>query len=720
MGLPIHASSDPLIYSFDPKTKTAGVSGCDESVYSVSIPSTVEYEGETYSVTSIRNSAFNSHRNLTSVTIPNSVTHIGSFAFSQCFSLTSIEISNSVEYIGAYAFYSCMWLSSVTIPPSVTEIGNGAFADCQGLNGVWISDLASWCDIDFGGSTANPLYWGKRLYIDGELIKDLVIPNGVVNIGAHAFSRCRSLTSVTIPASVNWIGKDAFEECDGLKEVRINDLKAWCNIEFGNEFSNPLYYATKFYLDGELTSSLIIPDEINIIKNYAFCGRSIHSIIPHREVKTEPYAFYQYNGVVKYQYVITYHLNGGTGAPEKQYIMSDKKVALATPTRVGYVFLGWTTVQNGPVVYPAGYSYSADADIDLYAVWAHGNTITYYHHNDTDEITTDSKVEGEYIVLKTLSRTGYVFKGWALEYGGKVIYAPGTAYQNNADITLHAIWVQTCPTTTTKTILCTNKECNKGYVKTTQRCTKCNGNGIVGTTKLCLSCHGTGKVTTIEWIECGFCKVNRDPSCVLCHGVGGYYYEVGTTCTLCSGTGSLPDKSYDCTNCKGGWVKKTCSVCNGKVNLTVTDNCIICGGTGYAPYTISFELYGGTGGPGSQKKRYGVILTLSKTVPTKEGKAFLGWSTSQNGKVEYKPGDLFDKNADFILYAVWGDYLPGDLNGDSLINSLDGLMLLRYLNGWDIDIATPESMDVNGDGKVNSLDGLILMRYLNGWKVTLG
>ena len=66
------------------------------------------------------------------------------------------------------------------------------------------------------------------------------------------------------------------------------------------------------------------------------------------------------------------------------------------------------------------------------------------------------------------------------------------------------------------------------------------------------------------------------------------------------------------------------------------------------------------------------------------------------------------------------DIKPGDLTGDDKINSLDGLLLMRYLNGWNVNIASPEAMDVNGDGKVNSLDGLILMRYLNGWNVTLG
>lgn len=62
---------------------------------------------------------------------------------------------------------------------------------------------------------------------------------------------------------------------------------------------------------------------------------------------------------------------------------------------------------------------------------------------------------------------------------------------------------------------------------------------------------------------------------------------------------------------------------------------------------------------------------------------------------------------------------PGDVNGDGKVNSLDGLLLMRYLNNWDLVINSPEAMDVNGDDKVNSLDGLLLMRYLNGWDITL-
>ncbi len=45
---------------------------------------------------------------------------------------------------------------------------------------------------------------------------DVVIPDGVTEIGKDAFSGCTGLTSVTIPDSVTAIGKSAFSGCEKL------------------------------------------------------------------------------------------------------------------------------------------------------------------------------------------------------------------------------------------------------------------------------------------------------------------------------------------------------------------------------------------------------------------------------------------------------------------------------------------------------------------------
>ena len=58
-------------------------------------------------VTSISSYAFNSCKNLTSVTLFNTLTSIGEWAFSECENLESINIPNSLKAIGNFAFYGC-------------------------------------------------------------------------------------------------------------------------------------------------------------------------------------------------------------------------------------------------------------------------------------------------------------------------------------------------------------------------------------------------------------------------------------------------------------------------------------------------------------------------------------------------------------------------------------------------------------------------------------
>ena len=71
------------------------------------IPSSVTYNGRTFSVTALANSAFIGCSGLTTVTIPNSVTSIGDLAFRNCSGLTTVTIPNSVTSIGSDAFYNC-------------------------------------------------------------------------------------------------------------------------------------------------------------------------------------------------------------------------------------------------------------------------------------------------------------------------------------------------------------------------------------------------------------------------------------------------------------------------------------------------------------------------------------------------------------------------------------------------------------------------------------
>ena len=221
------------------------------------------------SVTSIGNYTFYNCSGLTSVTIPNSVTTIGKWVFYDCTSLTSMTIGNSVTTIGDWAFNGCSGLTSVTIPNSVTTIGEGAFGSCRGLTSVHITDLEAWCKIVFSDSGSNPLYYSHHIFLNGEEIKDLVIPNSITSIGNFVFFECFGLTSVTIPNSVTSIGDRAFYDCRSLTSLTIPNSVT----TIGDR---------SFYYCASLTS-VTIPNSVTTIGDRAFgsCGGLTSVTIPN-------------------------------------------------------------------------------------------------------------------------------------------------------------------------------------------------------------------------------------------------------------------------------------------------------------------------------------------------------------------------------------------------------------------------------------------------------
>ncbi len=64
-------------------------------------------------------------------------------------------------------------------------------------------------------------------------------------------------------------------------------------------------------------------------------------------------------------------------------------------------------------------------------------------------------------------------------------------------------------------------------------------------------------------------------------------------------------------------------------------------------------------------------------------------------------------------------YRVADINNDGKINTRDYVIVVRYINDWDIDI-TINAADVNGDGVINGRDCALLIQYINGWDVTIG
>lgn len=170
-------SSDPEWY------QSEGVqnSGFDFSYYdAVVVPETVEYKGNTYTVTAIKDYAFMSC-NLPSLQLPSTLSSIGKCAFYQAV-IPNLTIPENITSIGDGAFARSDVFTEVTIPASCDTIGDAAFAKCDNLARVTLSEGLEW-------------------------------------IGAETFGNCMNMTEIEIPASVTWIGYAAFSGCMNLTKV---------------------------------------------------------------------------------------------------------------------------------------------------------------------------------------------------------------------------------------------------------------------------------------------------------------------------------------------------------------------------------------------------------------------------------------------------------------------------------------------------------------------
>lgn len=194
------------------------------------------------------------HSHITSVKIPGSVKVIGEGAFSGC-PLKEIDIEEGVTTIKKNAF---MYTGAnhgnhigvepqtrINLPDSLKTIGKKAF-DRSEIRSANIKSLESWLQLKKGedffmflnervimengiipsghryhpcGYTDTPLDMG--LFVNGERLTRLRIPDSITSIPSYAFNRCPGLTEVVIPPHVTSIGKNAFDSCYDLKRVEI-------------------------------------------------------------------------------------------------------------------------------------------------------------------------------------------------------------------------------------------------------------------------------------------------------------------------------------------------------------------------------------------------------------------------------------------------------------------------------------------------------------------
>ena len=158
-------------------------------------------------ITDIPDSAFWGCETLVDVALPQTLRTIGKGAFGQCVNLTRINIPEGVTSIGDSAFLMCGSLTRLTIPDSVTSIEGNPFRHLAAE--IMVSSQNPAISV-VDGVVFNKD--GTRLIAcPSNKAGAYAIPQGVLEIGTHAFENCNDLTDVTIPASVASIVGNPFD-----------------------------------------------------------------------------------------------------------------------------------------------------------------------------------------------------------------------------------------------------------------------------------------------------------------------------------------------------------------------------------------------------------------------------------------------------------------------------------------------------------------------------
>lgn len=282
----------------------------------VVVPSSVSYDGNTYSVTAIGETAFESCSELISIALPNTVTTIGYAAFYNCSSLASVSMGNSVTSIGVHAFFLCSSLVSITLPASVISIGTDAFLDCENLEEIIVAEgNNSYSSVDGVLYDKNKTTLLKcpdkksQVTIPTSVtaiengaftgchgLTTIEIPNSVKSISSQAFFSCRNLTTVSIGNSVTAIGNGAFSNCTSLEEIIVaEENPSYSSVE-GALYNKDQTVLSK-WPDKKLNVS--IPNSVTAIGNCAFeyCSELTSITLPESVTTIGEWAFSRCSGL---------------------------------------------------------------------------------------------------------------------------------------------------------------------------------------------------------------------------------------------------------------------------------------------------------------------------------------------------------------------------------------------------------------------------------------
>ena len=189
---------------------------------------------DTFSLTGL-SSSFRDCSGLTSMpSIPSNVKEIGDYTFDKCRNMNNggtIEIPEGVQRIGSWAFDDVFYYKSknLKLPLTLNYVGGNAFANKTNLQNLYITDLSSFCKIEFNNSNSS-VFNGSRtkFYVNNTQVTNLIIPSDITRLKTYTFFYALTITGVTIPSTVTSIGGRGTFQSSGLRNVTVpSSVTSW-------------------------------------------------------------------------------------------------------------------------------------------------------------------------------------------------------------------------------------------------------------------------------------------------------------------------------------------------------------------------------------------------------------------------------------------------------------------------------------------------------------
>lgn len=177
-------------------------------------------------------------------------------------------------------------ITKLTIPATVKSVGESVFSLCNYLGEVHISSIDKWLEIDFANASANPLSKARRLFVNGDPVTVVIVPDGTKVLKPYTFYNCSTISKLHLPSSIEKIDQNAFYN-SGIDDVYVPEMADWFEIEFASANANPLSYARNLYVGDQRVSDVVVPESITKINPFCFGGFGrIGSIEIHEDVKS--------------------------------------------------------------------------------------------------------------------------------------------------------------------------------------------------------------------------------------------------------------------------------------------------------------------------------------------------------------------------------------------------------------------------------------------------